>query len=66
MRQALTEIWVENSIFTIKHIGYRNSFTEVPPQFYQTNPFAYCCSFTFQRHEWSRGERCKNAEKQLT
>ena len=44
-------LWVENSVFAIQHIEYRKRFTEVlslPPPCYQTNPFAYSCSFTFR------------------
>ena len=50
----LLKIWVENSVFAIQHIRNRKSFTEVlppppppPPPRDQTNPFAYCCGFTF-------------------
>ena len=43
------KIWVENSVFAIKHIENRKRFTEVlpTPARGQTNPFAYSCSFTF-------------------
>ena len=65
------KIWVENPVFAIQHIENRNSFTELLSPRDQTNPFAYCCSFTFhtsykKRHDWSRGGgRCRNAQKQF-
>ena len=43
----LSKIWVEYPVFAIQHIENRKSLTEVLPPRDQTNPFAYCCSFTF-------------------
>ena len=45
-----TLTYFENPLFAIRHIESRKSLTEVPPPpplCDQTNPFAYCCSFTF-------------------
>ena len=76
MDKCLLNIWVGNPVFAIQHIENRKSFTKVlshpppPPPCDQTNPFAYCCSFTF--HTLCKngmighgGERCQNAQKQF-
>ena len=60
----------ENSVFAIQHIENRKSFTEVLSPRDQTNPFAYCCSFTSHTSYKNGmighgGERCQNAQKQL-
>ena len=44
----LLKIWVENLVFAIQHIENGKGFTGVPAPHGQTNPYAYCRSFTFQ------------------
>ena len=70
------KIWVENPVFAIQHIENRKSFTEVLSPRDQTNPFAYCCSYTCHTSYkngmigWGGGGgggggRCQNAQKQF-
>ena len=40
------ELWVENSVFTIQHIGNRKVFKVPPPPRDKAKSFAYSCSFT--------------------
>ena len=41
------KIWIENSVFAIRHTGYRKTFTEVILPSDQTKPFAHSWSFNF-------------------
>ena len=74
MDKYLLNIWVENTVVAIQHIGkFKKVLLKCPPPTTrgQTNPFAYSCGFIFNTSYKNGiighggGGRYQNAQKQF-